>query len=139
LPPEVGKETSLTVHWQIINPGNDMNGVRVSGILPAGVNWKNIVSVGSGQPEPTFNKNTSQVVWDLGVLPQGTGVTGAKYEVSFQLTIKPSINQKGSPVLLVKDSNLSGIDSFTRQSIIVPVRDISTNDLVDRPSEGVVQ
>ncbi|MDP2909614.1 MAG: hypothetical protein Q8N69_00885, partial [bacterium] len=70
LPPEVGKETSFTVHWQITNPGNDMNGVKIVGILPAGVNWKNIVSVGSGQPEPTFNKNTSEVSWNLGVLPQ---------------------------------------------------------------------
>lgn len=139
LPPEVGKETSFTVHWQITNPGNDMSGVKIVGILPAGVIWKNIVSVGSGQPEPSYNKNTSEVVWNLGVLPQGIGVTGSKYEASFQVTIKPSLNQKGSTILLVKDSKLSGIDSFTKQNIIVPVRDITTSDLVDRPSEGVVK
>lgn len=139
LPPEVGKETSLTIHWQITNPGNDMSGVKISGILPAGVIWKNIVSVGSGQSEPIYNKNTSEVVWNLGVLPQGVGVIGAKYEASFQVTIKPSLNQKGSTILLVKDSKLSGIDSFTRQNIIVPVRDITTNDMVDRPSEGIVK
>ena len=139
LPLEVEKETSFTIHWQITNPGNDMNGVKISGILPAGVNWKNIVSVGSEQPEPTFNKNTSEVVWNLGVLPQGIGVTGAKYEASFQVIIKPTTNQKGSPILLVKDSKLSGVDTFTKQNIIVPVRDISTDDLIDRPGEGTVQ
>jgi len=80
LPPEVGKETSFTIHWQVINPGNDINGVKISGILPTGVNWKSLVSVGSGQPEPIFNKNTSEVVWNLGVLPQGVGVIGPKYE-----------------------------------------------------------
>ena len=139
LPPEVGKETYFTVHWQITNPGNDMSGVKVSGILPVGVNWKNIVSVGSGQPEPTFNKNTSEVVWNLGVLPQGVGVTGTKYEASFQITIKPAINQKGSTILLIKNSKLSGQDTFTKQNIIVPDRDISSNDLVDRPDEGQVK
>jgi len=139
LPPEAGKETSFTVHWQITNPGNDMSGVKITGILPAGVSWKSVVSVGSGQPEPTFNKNTSEVVWNLGVLPQGVGVTGAKYEASFQITIKPSINQKGSPVLIIKDSKLSGVDTFTKQNIIVPARDISTDDTVDRPGEGIVQ
>lgn len=139
LPPEVGKETSFTIHWQITNPGNDMSGVKIVGVLPTGVIWKNIVSVGSGQPEPAFNRNTSEVVWNLGVLPQGVGVTGAKYEAIFQVTINPSINQKGSTILLVKDSKLSGIDSFTKQNIIVPVRDITTSDLVDRPSEGTVQ
>jgi len=139
LPPEVGKETSFTVHWQITNPGNDMSGVKISGILPAGVIWKNIVSVGSGQPEPIFNTNTSEVVWSLGILPQGIGVIGAKYEASFQVTIKPSINQKGSPILLIKDSKLSGVDTFTKQNIIVPASDVITDDLVDRPGEGTVQ
>src|SRR3989338_1782780 len=139
LPPEVGKETSFTVHWQITNPGNDMSGVKITGVLPAGVNWKSVVSVGSGQPEPIFNTNTSEVVWNLGVLPQGVGVIGAKYEASFQVTIKPSINQKGSTILLIKDSKLSGVDTFTKQNIIVPVLDITTNDLVDRPNEGQVK
>ena len=139
LPPEVGKETSFTIHWQVINPGNDINGVKISGILPTGVNWKSLVSVGSGQPEPIFNKNTSEVVWNLGVLPQGVGVIGPKYEASFQVTIKPAINQKGNSVALMKDSKLSGTDVFTKQNIIVPVGNISTSDLVDRPGEGQVK
>ncbi len=138
LPLQVGKETTFTVHWQITNPGNDMSGVRLSGTLPAGVNWKNVVSVGSGQPEPIYNTNTSEVVWNPGVLPQGVGMTGAKYEASFQVSVKPSSSQSGSPVLLVKNSTLSGTDSFTKQNIIAPARDITTNDLVDRPGEGQV-
>ncbi len=139
LPPEIGKETTFTVHWQITNPGNDMNNVKIVSILPAGVNWKSVVSVGSGQPEPTFNKNTSEVAWNLGVLPQGVGVISPKYEASFQISVKPTLNQKGSPILLIKNSNLSGQDTFTKQNIIVSARDITTNDLVDRPSEGQVQ
>ena len=66
-------------------------------------------------------------------------MTGAKYEASFQIIIKPSTNQKGSAVPLIKDSKLSGVDTFTKQSIIVPTRDISTDDPVDRPGEGQVQ
>lgn len=139
LPLEVGKETSFTVHWQITNPGNDMSGVKITGILPTGINWKNIVSVGSGQPEPTFSVNTSEVTWSLGVLPQGVGVTGAKYEASFQISVKPSVNQKGNTIFLTKDSKLSGADTFTKQNIIVTTQDISSNDLVDRPGEGQVQ
>lgn len=138
-PLEVGQETSFTIHWQITNPGNDMSGVKISSILPAGINWKNIISVGSGQLEPTFNKNTSEVVWNLGVLPQGIGVTGAKYEASFQVTVKPSSNQKGTAILLAKESKLFGVDTFTKQNIIVTTRDISSNDLTDRPGEGQVQ
>ncbi len=139
LPMEVGKETSFTIHWQITNPGNDVNGVKIAGILPAGVNWKSVVSVGSGQPEPTFNKNTSEVVWNLGILPQGVGVIGDKYEASFQVMVRPTIGQKGNTVLLIKDLKLSGTDSFTKQNIIVPVLDIGTGDLVDGQGSGEVK
>ena len=139
LPMEVGKETSFTIHWQITNPGNDMSGVKIVGVLPTGMSWKSVVSVGSGQLEPVFNKNTSEVIWNLGVLPQGVGITGTKYEASFQVTVKPPISQKGTALVLIKNSNLSGVDTFTKQKIIIPVADISTNDLVDRPGEGIVQ
>lgn len=139
LPPEVGKETTFTVHWQITNPGNDMNDVKVSAILPAGVTWKDIVSVGSNQPQPTLNRNTSEVSWNLGFLPREVGINTPKYEASFQISIKPSINQEGAPVELIKNSKIFGIDSFTKQNIIVETPDVNTDDLTDRPGEGIVQ
>ena len=139
LPPEVGEETVFTVHWQIINPGNDMSGVKASAILPAGVNWKNVTSVGTGQPEIEFNRNFSEVVWDLGVLPRGTGVSLPKYEAIFQVSVKPSSNQRNSPVTLLKNLRLSGTDIFTKQLIVVNVRDLDTNGLAYRPGEGSVK
>lgn len=139
LPPEIGKETVFTVHWQITNPGNDMSGVKASAVLPTGVTWKNIVSVGTGQPDLVFNKNTSEVIWDLGILPRGAGISSPKYEGSFQISVKPSSDQKNFPIVLLKNGKLSGTDTFTKQSIVVNVRDISTNGLVDRPGEGIVK
>lgn len=138
-PPQVGKETVLTVHWQTINPGNDIGNANIRGVLPAGVNWKNVTSVGAGQPELIFNKNTSEVVWNLGTLSQGVGVSLPKYEVSFQIGVKPSSIQTGAPILLIKNTNLSGTDNFTKQSIVVPVNDMTTNDLTDRLGEGYVK
>lgn len=139
MPPEVGKETSFTIRWQITNPGNDMTKVKISGVLPSGVNWKNVVSIGSNQPDLTYNKNTSEVSWNLGVLPQGVGVISPKYEASFQVSIKPSVNQKDSAVTLLKDLQLSGEDTFTKQEVIIPVRDMTTDETVDRAGEGRVQ
>jgi len=137
LPPEVGQETVFTIHWQIINPGNDMNQVRVRALLPPGIEWKNIGSVDIGQSEPTFNVNNSEVVWNIDILPQGTGVLTPKYEASFQVGIKPSI--VGQTPTLVKDGKLSGADSFTKEQIIINAPDLTTNELVDRPGEGTVQ
>ena len=137
LPPKTGEETVFTVHWQITNPGNDMNQVSVSAVLPPGVIWKNIVSVGLGQSEPVFNPNSSEVRWNIGVLPQGTGVLTPKYEASFQVSIKPSV--AGQKPVIVKDSRFSGTDSFTKEQIVINASDLATDDLVDRPGEGTVQ
>ena len=137
LPPEVGQETVFTVHWQIINPGNDMSNVEVKAVLPTGVTWKSIVSVGLDQSEPTFNANSSEVRWNIGVLPQGTGVLTPKYEASFQVGIKSSV--AGQKPVIVKDGKFSGTDSFTKEQIILNVPDLTTDELVDRPGEGTVQ
>lgn len=139
LPPEVGEDTSFTIHWQLTNPGNDMSNVRLTGVLPPGVTWENATSVTAGQPEVTFNPNTSEVIWNLGVLPRGVGVTGDKYEASFKVKIRPSINQKGRVITLIKNSKLTATDSFTRQNVILPLGDMTTDQLTDRPDEGTVK
>ena len=41
--------------------------------------------------------------------------------------------------ILIKNSKLSGEDTFTKQNIIVSAGDLTSNDLVDRPGEGVVK
>lgn len=137
LPPETGKETVFTIHWQITNPGNDMNSVELRTVLPPGVTWKDIVSVDLGQSEPVFDSNKSEVKWTVGVLPQGVGVLTPKYEASFQVGLKPSV--VGQTPTLMKDGRFSGTDSFTKEQIILNVQDITTSELVDRPGEGTVQ
>lgn len=137
LPPKIGEETVFTVHWQIANPGNDMSNVQVSTILPPGMIWKKVASVGLGQSEPTFNTNSSEVIWNIGVLPQGTGVLTPKYEASFQVGLKPSV--AGQTPTIVKDSKFSGTDSFTKEQVVLNAQDLTTNDLVDRPGEGTVE
>ena len=137
LPPKAGEETLFTVHWQIANPGNDMSNAEVRVVLLPGINWKNVVSVGLGQSEPTFNANSSEVMWNIGVLPQGTGVLTPKYEASFQVGIKPSV--AGQTPILVKDGKFSGTDSFTKERIILNAPDLTTDELVDRPGEGTTQ
>jgi len=137
LPPKAGQETLFTLHWQITNPGNDMSNVEVKALLPPGVMWKSIVSVGLNQSEPIFNANSSEVRWNIGVLPQGTGVLTPKYEASFQVSVKPSV--AGQTPTIVKDGKFSGTDSFTKEQIILNAPDLTTDELVDRPGEGTVQ
>lgn len=136
LPPKAGEETLFTIHWQVTNPGNDMSQVKVSAMLPAGTTWKNVVSVGLEQTEPSFDADSSQVSWNIGVLPRGVGVSSSKYEASFQVAIRPSTS--GEMPGVIKDGQFSGVDSFTKEQIVLNASDLTTDDLVDRPGEGTV-
>lgn len=138
-PPKAGSDTGITVHWKLTNPGNDLSSAKITATLPQGVTWKNVTSVTSGQPDPTYNKNTSQITWNIGTLPQGTGTFGAAYELVFQVTINPSTTQVGLPATVVQNPILSGVDSFTKQSIVVAQPDVTTNTTVDQSGTGIVQ
>jgi hypothetical protein len=139
VPPRVGQETVYTVHWRITNPGNQLTGARIVGTLPQGVTWKNVIGVGANQPQPTYNKNSGQVIWNLGTVPQGVGISSDKYELSFQVSVKPSSNQSGSSITLVQNATLSATDGVTQQAIVVPKSDVTTSNTVDQPGQGTVQ
>jgi len=139
LPPEVGKETVFTIHWQITNPGNDLNDARMTATLPAGVTWKNVFSSNLNLHDPAFNKNSSEVSWGVVTLPHGVGTSMPKYELAFQVTIKPSTADKDRVMDLIKDVKLVGVDSVTKQNIVVRASNMTTSDLVDRPGEGTVK
>lgn len=139
LPLEVDKETVLTVRWQITNPGNDLNNAVISAVLPEGVTWKNIFSSNLNLGDPVYNKNTSEVTWNLVALPRGVGGVVPKYELAFQISVKPAGTDKDKTVNLIKDIKLSGTDSVTKQNIVVRSFDANSDNLIDRPNEGKVQ
>lgn len=138
-PPQVDQETVFTIHWQLVNPGNDMNEAQVRAQLPTGVVWKNVISSGTNQSQPFFDRNKSEVIWNIGLLPQGVGIFTPKYEASFQVSIKPSIADKGSSPVLIKEAVFSGTDSFTKQNLIVRAADVDTSRIVDRTDLGAVK
>lgn len=139
LPPRAGQETAFTIHWQLTNPGNDSDSVKIVAKLAPNIQWTNLVKAENGQSAvPTFNPNSNEVTWDLGKLPYGTGITSPKYEVSFQLKAKPSSTQVGNLIPLLENSRLTGMDSFTKQSLIINKNGITSDNLIDRPREGTV-
>lgn len=140
MPPQAGKSTTFTIHWIVTNPGNDLSSAKIVGTLPQGVTWKNVVSVGSGQAQPTFNRNTSQIVWNIGTLPYGIGTSGTSaYELVFQVGVTPSPTQIGQAIPVITNTTLSGVDSFTQQNIGVSNLDLNTNLTIDQPGNGTVQ
>ena len=139
LPPQVGQETIFTIRWQVTNPGNDLNDARITAVLPEGVTWKNVFSSNLNLRDPTYKKNISEVIWNITTLPNGVGGFMPKYELAFQISLKPTGADKDKAADLIRNIQLTGVDSVTKQDIVVRVSDITTDDLVDRPHEGTVQ
>lgn len=111
IPPKVNEETTYTLHWIVTNVSNDVTDARVEAVLPT-----NATATGKFYPDGaniTYNERNNSIVWDIGTINAGTGVLTPSKEASFQVRIKPSLDQKGKEVDLLGVSNISAKDSFT--------------------------
>lgn len=139
VPPRVGQKTVYTVVWYLSNTSGDILKTMMKGVLPAGVSWEDNARVNGQQSLPSFKPASREVVWDVGVLPSGTGSTAPKYEAVFQVSITPSLAQAGTILSLIKSLTLEGEDSVTRQLFVLSGKDLTANELTDRPNQGTVE
>ncbi len=142
IPPKVENETSYTIQWSITNTSNDLDGVEVRGILPSYVKWDG--SVSPGTDNVVYDKNTNQVIWRVGSVPAGTGVTSQPRDLYFQVVLLPSVSQIGRSPVLVTNSSLSGRDLYTDMTLERSVPEVTTSLLQSDPkaprgSEWVVE
>lgn len=133
IPPKVGEETTYTFHWVARNVSNDVSNAKVEAILPTGAIW-----TGKVFPEDarlSLNERTNVLVWEIGNMEAGAGIIDRPLEVSFQVKIKPTVNQAGQSVDLLGASAFSAKDLFTGQDISAKVDGKSTM-LYEDPAVG---
>lgn len=113
IPPKVNAMTTYTVHWQITNTSNDLDSVRVRAVLPQGISWTNYQINKLNKGQVSYNERTKEVIWDIGRISAGAGITMPMYELIFQIGLTPSINQVGQTPILINESSIEGKDLFT--------------------------
>jgi hypothetical protein len=131
LPPRVGKESLFTVIWRVKNYYSQLKDVKVKAILPEEVKL-------TGQVLPqklTFDPKTREMLWEIGKLPAGAGIE-LPYQIAFQISLIPSVSQKGKSVILVKEAKITGIDEWTENSFEASTPAINTDVFGE---EGVVK
>ena len=138
VPPEVDKLTTYTVHWQITNSSNDLQGVKVSTVLPQGINWSDYYINTVSGTELFYNERTKEIVWDVGSVPAGTGISRPLYELIFQIGLRPSVNQIGQTPTLLNECSVEGKDIFTDELLIDSTKE-KTTFLHDDPKVGINQ
>lgn len=111
IPPKVDQETTYTIVWSIINSSNDIAGAVVRAVVPPNVRYTGTVS--PYNENIVFNETTKEVVWTVGNVPAGTGITSKPREVYFQVALIPSITQTGTPAEILYESRFVARDAFT--------------------------
>lgn len=125
IPPKAETETTYTITLNLSNTRNDLQDVRVTGQLGANVQWAEEVSP-SEESGLSYNEGTRTVTWSLGTLSSGAGFSSEGKEVSFKLSLIPSLGQIGGAPLLLGNIALTGFDPFTNAPVRVTTQAITT-------------
>ncbi|TSC61513.1 MAG: Uncharacterized protein G01um1014106_744 [Parcubacteria group bacterium Gr01-1014_106] len=135
MPPQVGKETVLTVRARLNNTSNDVIDATHKTVLPEGVRWvgKEYHTIG----EVRFNERTRDVVWTVPLLPARAGAALPEPEFAFQVAITPSLNQAGQEVALTRGHTLDGTDAFTTVRVRAEAAAVTTRNVDPKKAEVV--
>lgn len=134
IPPKVEKETTYTIVWSLSNTANNISGVQVRSSLPS---WARFIGTVSPPTEDlSYNASTREIVWSVGGLPRGTGITDTDREVSFQVGLTPSLSQVKTSPDIILGATLTGYDDFAKVPVQVskiPLDTLLLNDPVFPP------
>jgi len=109
-PLQVNKTSKITIVWEALNSFNRVEEAKMRAILP-----ENSVFVEHDEYEEmglSYNKSTSELVWDIGSIDPGEGYVSGSKKVAFQIIISPQIVVPGG-VLLAGPAHIAGIDQWT--------------------------
>ena len=124
IPPKADQETTYTIVWSLSNSANNISKAKLVSTLPPWVRFTNAFSPSS--EDLTYNASTKEIVWNIGAIPKGVGITGSEREISFQVGLTPSLSQLGTSPVIINDAVLTGHDDFANVDIRVNKGSLNT-------------
>lgn len=104
-PPKVGEETTYTLTLIAEAGANDAVDAVVNTSLPVYVQWLDLYDT---EGTVTYNDVSKKLQWSIGTI-----AAGDRKELSFQVSIRPSVSQVGEQPVLLNTQNLHANDRFT--------------------------
>jgi len=124
IPPKMEQETTYTIVWTLSNTANNISKAKVTSTLPPWVRFTN--SISPSAEDLAYNASTKEIVWNIGSIPKGAGITDAGREVSFQIAFIPSLSQVGTSPVIINDAILTGHDDFANVDVQVNKASLNT-------------
>lgn len=134
IPPQAGTETTYTIVWSLAGNVNDLSDVKITASLPPYVSKENLAS-----PEDSdlqFDEKNAALIWNVGVVPAGTGVIMPAKEISFQISFSPSLAQVGETPVLVNKAAVEARDAFTDENISAEIPALTARLSADPQFQG---
>lgn len=141
IPPKVGEATTYTINWEIKNYFSDAKNVKVKAVLPENVSLTGQILPQNELSNFSFDSVSREIVWSVGDILAGTGVTGDPVTLTFQVSLTPDKSQKGSAASLMGFALVSGENQFTNTAVTSQDSEITTSlpdDFVNAGG-GIVQ
>lgn len=124
IPPKVEQKTTYTVVWSLSNTANSISKAQVRSTLPPWMYFAGVFS--PGMEDLTYDASKKEIVWNIGTIPRGTGITEASREVSFQIELTPSLSQVGTTPVIINNAVLTGYDDFANVDVRVNKTSLDT-------------
>jgi len=115
--PKVGEVTTYTITWQAKNLYNDVKNARVKATLPQEVRLTGEIFPEEQKTKFAFDSQSREIVWELGDLTAGTGISSPAPNISFQIALAPTDSQRGKLAELINGAQISGEDSWAEQTL----------------------
>lgn len=115
MPPKAEQETTYTIVWTLSNTANPISKATIRSSIPSWVKFKGPIS--PADADLTYNSSSREIIWDIGKIPKGTGITGAEKTAAFQIGFTPSLSQVGTSPVILNDSTLTGHDDFANVDV----------------------
>lgn len=133
VPPAVGDTTTYTIMWQVKNYYSDVRNAKVKAVMP-----QNVELTGEIFPEQeisrfTFDSQSREIVWSVGDLQKGTGISKQGLTLAFQVAFTPFSYQRYQTAEIIREARITGEDSWTETTIEALAPAINTT-LPDDPT-----
>ncbi|MEK7664964.1 MAG: hypothetical protein AAB361_02380 [Patescibacteria group bacterium] len=139
VPPASGQITTYTITWDIKNYFNDVKNAKVKAVLPQNASLTGKILPESESSKFSFDNNSREIIWSAGDVLAGAGVSGVSPSISFQVSLTPSIYQRGISAPIIGEVNITGEDQFTGAVIEGNGSAVNTSLPDDFSNGGTVQ
>lgn len=131
MPPKVEEKTTYTITWSLSNTANNISKAQIHASIPS---WIRFVGPFSPAEEDlTYDNLTREIIWNIGNIPKGIGISEIDKEVSFQIEFTPSLSQVNTTPTIINNAVLTGHDDFANVDIRVNKNSLNTILLNDSP------